>query len=375
MLATEPDFELYVTPINIDPEKPVMPIAHPQVYATYLAKRQGPYATLGLAEDTWGLSANILSDDHFLQQALQGEVERKKMFFDALKKVKRGLVVVVFDSTDRIQHMFWRYTDDKHPGFEGNTKEPHRGAIEELYIRMDKLLGETMEKCDDPDTVLCVISDHGFKTFRYGVDLNRWLLDNGYLVLKPDRQDDYQDAKYLSAVDLSKTRAFAGGLAGIFLNIKGRESQGIVDPAEADALREEIAEKLSQLIDPQTGQPAIKQVYNSRKAYTGPYKNEAADLLVGYHIGYRVSWEAAVGQVTDKIFHPNEKPWSADHCIDQSLVPGVLFCNRPVGDENPQLMDIGPTALEMFGVDIPKYMDGRSINIADAPDETEDPEE
>ena len=370
LLKTEPDFELYVTPINIDPEKPAMPIAYPNVYSTYLAKRQGTFATLGLAEDTWGLTAGILSDKQFLEQVDQADVERKKMFFDALNKVKRGLVVVVFDGTDRIQHMFWRYTDEKHPGFDGNTKDPQRDAIEELYVRMDKMLGEVMKKCDDPDTVLCVISDHGHKTFRYGIDLNRWLLDNGYLVLKPGKEDDYKDAKYLSAVDFSKTRAYASGLAGMYLNIKGRESQGIVEPgAEADALREEIGAKLAQLVDVATGKSAIKQVYNSLKAYTGPYKNEAPDLIVGYNEGYRVCWEAAIGQLTDKVFHPNEKPWSADHCIDQSLVPGVLFCNRPVGEENPRLMDIGATALEMFGVDIPKYMDGRSIRIADSQSE------
>jgi predicted AlkP superfamily phosphohydrolase/phosphomutase len=102
------------------------------------------------------------------------------------------------------------------------------------------------------------------------------------------------------------------------------------------------------------------------KIYTGPYKNEAPDLLVGYNRGYRASWETAIGQVTESILHDNTKAWSGDHCIDHSLVPGVLFCNRPVTAEHPRLMDIGPTVLSMFGIDVPGYMDGRPLSIADA---------
>ena len=110
----------------------------------------------------------------------------------------------------------------------------------------------------------------------------------------------------------------------------------------------------------------IALVQNALKIYTGPYKNESPDLIVGYNRGYRASWETAVGQVTDKIFHDNTKAWSGDHCIDHSLVPGVLFCNRPIATEQARLMDIGPTVLDMFGVDVPKYMDGKPLAVADA---------
>ena len=153
-------------------------------------------------------------------------------------------------------------------------------------------------------------------------------------------------------------------VTGIFLNIKGRESKGIVDKgAEAAALRDEIIAKLEALVDDERDTPAIKQVYNSLKVYNGPYKTEAPDLLVGYHRGYRASWDTAVGKVTDQVFHPNTKAWSGDHCIDPSLVPGVLFSNMDITDETPRLMDIGPTVLNMFGVDTPANMDGRSLNV------------
>jgi predicted AlkP superfamily phosphohydrolase/phosphomutase len=359
--STQPEFKLYATPINIDPEKPAMPISYPTVYSTYLSKRQGLYATLGLAEDSWALNEKLISDDDFLKQCLQADQEREKMFFDSLDNIRQGLCVCVFDGTDRIQHTFWRQMDETHPAHGGNFVAPDKLAIEEIYKRADTLLGKTMGKCKDKDILLMVISDHGFNVFRYGVDLNRWLEENGYLKLK----EGDRDKKNLVNVDWSQTRAFAIGLSGLYLNLKGREAKGIVDPkTEAPQLRKEIAEKLRSLTDPVRNQPAVKQVYNTREIYSGPYKNDAPDLIVGYHVGYRVSWETAVGEVTGKIFHDNEKAWSGDHCIDQSLVPGVLFCNRRISDEHPRLMDIGPTVLDMFGVKVPPNMDGRPLAVA-----------
>lgn len=358
--AAEPEVDLYVTPIQIDPEKPAMAIAHPSVYSTYLAKNQGLYATLGLAEDTWGLNAKILGDDDFLHQCLEADTEREGMFFDALEKVRRGLVVCVFDNTDRIQHMFWRYIDPEHPAHAGQGPNQRREAIEELYERMDDLVGRTMETCDDEQTLLMVVSDHGFASFRRGIDLNVWLEQQGYLKLKPDGRGK----KYLHGVDWSQTRAYCLGLAGIWLNIKGRESQGIVEPSEAGALREELCAKLTGLRDEERGAAAVHRALNAHQIYNGPYREDAPDIIMGYERGYRVSWEAAIGQVTDQLFHDNKKAWSGDHCIDPKLVPGVLFCNRKIDAERPRLMDLGPTVLGMFGVDVPKHMDGVVLGVA-----------
>jgi predicted AlkP superfamily phosphohydrolase/phosphomutase len=371
LLETEPEFELYVTPINIDPEKPVMPIAHPGIYSTYFAKRFGPYATLGLAEDSWALNEKILSDEAFLQQCIDTDEEREKMFLDALDKVKHGLCVCVFDGTDRIQHTFWRYIDEGHPAHREVSDQKVRDAIEGVYRRMDELVAKAAERCDDDDTLLMVISDHGFTAFRYGVDLNRWLEVNGYLKVK----DNQRDAEHLAAVDWSQTRAFAIGLTGIFLNLKGRESQGIVDrTTEAAQLREEIAEKLTALTDPVANEPAIRKVYKAPDVYRGPYRDEGPDLIVGYHRGYRASWETAIGRITDDIFHENTKAWSGDHCIDPALVPGVLFCNRPINTEHCGLIDIGPTVLDMFGVPVPAHMDGKPMKVTDGSDQSSDAE-
>jgi len=364
LLNTRPHFELYVTPIQIDPEKPAFPIAFPTVYSMYLSKSQGPFATLGLAEDTWALNEQIIEDPGFLHQCLEADAEREVMLNDALDKVRRGLVVCVFDSPDRVNHMYWRYLDPDHPAREGFGDEKLADAIPEHYARLDEMIGRTMARCDDPDTVLMVLSDHGAKPFRRGVDVNRWLIENGYMALKEEAKPG---AKYLANVDWSGTRAYGSGLAGIYLNIRGREARGVVEPGqEADALRDELCEKLEGLTDPETGEVAIVKVYNSLKFYKGPYKEEAPDLMIGYNEGYRVSWEAAIGEITDTVFCDNTKAWSADHCLDPKLVPGLLLCNRDIDCENPRIMDLGPTALSLFGVEVPAHMDGRVLPVAEA---------
>ncbi len=361
LLATEPDFNLYVTPIHIDPENPAMAIGYPKVYPIYLAKRQGRYATLGLAEDTWGLSEEVLEDQHFLQQCSDIDAEREAMFFDGLEKVPQGFCVCVFDGTDRMQHMFWRYLDPSHPARPPQVPVAFANAIEDLYGRMDALVGRTLAKCDDQNTLMIVMSDHGFNTFRRGIDLNRWLEENGYLVVK----DEERKKDYLAGIDWSGTRAFAIGLTGIFINLAGKFSQGIVDPEEAPALRDEIAAKLRELIDPQENTLAIKSIYQAVKAYRGPYKENAPDLIVGYASGYRVSWDAAVGRTSTSIFSDNKKAWSGDHCVDPSVVPGVLFSNHAIATDHPRLLDLAPTILEMFGCPVPDYMDGRVLEVGD----------
>jgi predicted AlkP superfamily phosphohydrolase/phosphomutase len=338
-----------------------MPVGYPAIFSKYLAKRQGPYATLGLAEDTWALNEHVINDDQFIEQCLDADREREAMFFDAIDKVPQGLVVCVFDGSDRLQHTFWRDIDERHPARPAQEVIDHRDVIGDLYRRMDDLVGKTVAKCDRADTLLMVISDHGFGPFRRGIDLNRWLIENGYLSLHAGRGNE----DHLAGVDWSKTRAFAIGLSGIYINLKEKYSQGIVEPgAEADRLRQEIAERLTGLMDEEEGESAVKRVYIASQFYRGPYKDNGPDLIPGYQRGYRVSWETAIGRTTDRVFHPNTKAWSGDHCVDPSLVPGILFCNRVIEEERPRLLDIGPTVLRQFGVPVPEYMDGKALAVS-----------
>ena len=330
-----------------------MPISHPSYYATYLAKLQGAYSTLGLAEDTWALNERVIDEKAFLDQAYSICEERETMFMNALDKTKKGIVACVFDTSDRVQHMFYRYLEPDHPAHRrnplGNHAARYEGVIEDLYHRMDTLVGKTLQYVDG-DTVFFVLSDHGFKSFQRGVNLNTWLLENGYLAL----QDDAREAgPYLRGVDWSRTRAYTFGLTGIYLNQKNREAEGTVARNEAAALKKEISERLTGLRDEERGAVAIRQAWPKESVYQGPYMDVAPDIVIGYNSGYRSSWDAALGKVGSEVFQDNLKAWSGDHCVDPALVPGVIFCNRNLGRDNPGIEDLAPTTLGLFGLKPP----------------------
>ena len=357
--AYEPHFELYMTPINIDPANPVMPISHPMTYAMYLAKLLGPYATLGLAEDTWALNARVLDEGSWLEQAWGIHEEREKMFFHSLKMSRKGLISVVFDGTDRIQHMFMRYEHADHPANRDKDTVEFADTIEKLYEKSDGLVGRTLEYVDDK-TTLIVMSDHGFTHFSWGVNLNSWLHQNGYLVLK---EGCTESGEWFPNVDWEKTRAFALGLTGLFINRKGREGRGIVTKEELEPLKRELTEKLTGLRDerPGRGVVAINRIFDVETFYDGPFTDDAPDFIIGYADGYRASWECAVGTVDSEVFVDNTKSWSGDHCLDYETVPGIFFSNRKIDVENPRIMDIAPSVLKLFGIPIPRHMTGRSL--------------
>src|SRR6266516_4571356 len=357
----EPEVEVYVTPVNIDPARPDLPISHPVTYSIYLAKLFGSYATLGLAEDTWALNEEVLDDQAFLAQCYANHSDRERMLFDALEKTKQGLCACVFDTTDRVQHMFWRYLEEDHPAARGIPREQRPKVIEDLYRRMDALIGRVMERIDGK-TLLLVVSDHGFKSFARCVNLNAWLHQNGYLALKPEKTES---GDWFEDVDWSCTSAYTMGLNGLYLNLKGRERQGIVEPGEkAEVLKKELQKKLDGLVDPASGRVGITGVFDCDATYAGPYVDNAPDLIVGYGDGFRASWDSVMGKVTSKIFEDNLKAWSGDHCIDPRLVPGVLFSNFKIVDEKPAIVDVAPTVLKLFGLRLPVHLDGKPWTVA-----------
>jgi len=349
-------FGLYVSPIHIDPEKPAMPVAYPSFYSMYLAKNQGPFGTLGLAEDTWALNERVLDEEGFIEQAYLFHRERETMFLGSLEKLKKGLAVCVFDLSDRLQHMFFRYLVDDHSANRDKDTVKHKDALYEMYREMDRLLAKTLRHVDK-DTALIVMSDHGFKAFKKGVDLNAWLVQNGYMTLK----EGAEDTEYLQNVDWAKTKAYAIGLGGIFINLEGREGRGIVKSDEAAALKDEIKDKLVALTDEKTGEKMVNRVFDIEKDFSGPYRKEGPDLIVGFAEGVRVSWDCARGKVTGAIIEHNEKSWSGDHCMDPDVVPGIFFSNIKTDNDNPAIVDIAPTVLSLFGVKPPAHMTGKNL--------------
>jgi predicted AlkP superfamily phosphohydrolase/phosphomutase len=230
-------------------------------------------------------------------------------------------------------------------------------VIEALYREMDRILGETLPYVDR-DTALFVLSDHGFCAFRRGVNLNAWLRREGYLALLGDANES---GDYFEGVDWSRTRAYTFGLSGVYLNLQGREAQGVVAEEEAEPLRRELAGKLAGLVDEEAGAVAVRAVYPASEIYHGPYLGAAPDLIIGYAEGYRASWGAAVGKTAALVFEDNTRAWCGDHCVDPHLVPGVLFSNMKLEGDNPGIEDMAPTALQLFGVTAPGWMEGRSV--------------
>ncbi len=361
LLVSASPFRLYVTPLNIDPEKPALPVSHPDYYSIYLAKLHGPYATLGLAEDTWAHTEGIIDDGGFLNQAYDIHDERERMFLGALRTTRSGLCACVFDTPDRMQHMFMRPRGSL-PGTATDPTAPN-AILDDMYERMDALVGRTLEHVGKRD-VLLVLSDHGFSSFDRGVNLNTWLEREGFL----KRTSGEGSGRYLQGIEWSGTSAYAFGLAGIYLNLKGRESHGIVGPEEEGRIKAEIIRRLMSVVDPVNGRRVVHAVHDAADVYRGPYARGGPDLVVGFAEGYRFSWKAAVGEMEDEVFSDNTRSWSGDHCVDRSLVPGVFFCNRKLDlSAGVGLIDMAPTVLDLFGVPVPAHMDGKVCRSAKQP--------
>ncbi len=311
---------LYVSPINIDPRNPAVALSAPEEYAAELAARIGPYHTLGMPEETWSLNERRIDDDAYLDMVETVLAEREAMFFDTLDRQDSDLVVTVFVQTDRVSHMFWRGLDPQHP-LHAETSERGKNAIRWIYREADRILGETLLRMR-PDDRLIVLSDHGFSDFRRMVHLNRWLIEQGYLNLKPGARES---AVAFADVDWRRTRAYAVGLNGIFFNLKGREAQGIVGAGDAAALKQEIRSRLSLLRDPETGGAVISEVFDAGDIYQGKLTADAPDLVIGYSAGFRASWQTVLGAAPRPLIEINGDKWSGDHCIAPAAVPGVLF--------------------------------------------------
>jgi predicted AlkP superfamily phosphohydrolase/phosphomutase len=296
-----------------------LPLSSPPDYAAQLAEQIGRYHTLGMPEETWSLNQGHLDEAAYLQMVGTTLAEGEAMLYDALDHHDSELVVHVFVQPDRVSHMFWRGLDPTHPMY-AESSELARGAVEWIYREADRVLGTVRQRLG-PNDQLVVLSDHGFAAFRRAVHVNRWLVQEGYLVLKEGARES---APLFADVDWTRSRAYALGLNGLYLNQRGREAQGMVTADQRDALLQELRERLAQWRDGNAEQ-VITQSYLGSELYQGPYSAEAPDLVLGYAAGYRASWQTTLGAVPGALIDDNRQPWSGDHCIDPQAVPGVLF--------------------------------------------------
>jgi predicted AlkP superfamily phosphohydrolase/phosphomutase len=353
--SVDPEFELYASPINFDPENPLFPVSYPRGLSKRIARKCGLYHTQGMPHDTWALSEGRFDEKAFLEQADEILNERTKILNSELTRHRSGLFFFYLDTLDILQHMFWRYVDPESPLYEKDSV--FKDIIYKYYEKIDQVIGEVM-KGIDKETILLVISDHGFSSFRRAVNLNRWLLENGYLSLN---EGAGEGKEFFKDVNWSKTKAYALGFGGIYLNRRGREYFGIVGESESGELKQKIKQGLTQFVDPQTNRRVVKNIYSNEEVFQGPYSNSGPDLFAGFADGYRASWQTALGGAPQALIEDNKKKWSGDHLIDPALVPGVVFVNRKLRIEDPSLVDIAPTLLNLFNIAKPKRLHGRIL--------------
>lgn len=362
---------LYVTPINVDPTAPAVQLSEPASFITEVSEKVGRFYTTGFKEDynarknktrTRGEMPrdlpSVFNDDEYARQAEMVLEERLALFEHAVDDYDGGLLFFYFSSSDLQSHLFWWDADGGHPTRpDGEAKKGH-ARVRRLYQRLDRVIGDVVDRYGSRATIF-VMSDHGFANFGRQFNLNAWLKDFGYL--QPGGNSSIMS---MSEEDWSITVAYGLGINGLYLNRKGRERYGSLEPGDVEEKLEEIKERLlaEAKDDEEHGNaPVIRGVYRSDQIYKGNATALAPDLIIGYARGYRASWETISGDVGGAVVSDNDSPWSADHCADALEVPGVLWCNKPFGAKEPSLVDVAPSILAEFGRAVPATMSGKSI--------------
>jgi len=372
----EPQVEIYASPVNFDPRKPLFPISSPHDYARQLQETIGTFYTTGMAEEHTALNNERIDESAYLDQCTQVLREREDMLSLEIDRLDKGLLYCLFDTPDRIQHMFWRFREQDHPANRsaprsclptGRRGGDFRRAIEQHYRDCDAIVGRVAQRANER-TLLIVLSDHGFGSFRRGMHLNTWLFEQRLLAFKGSSGPN-EEPPLLSSdrktrgqnVDWDRTKAYALGFGSIYLNRRGREANGILDGDEADAISTAIVQGLTGLQDAELGCRAVRRVVRREQVYEGPFLDEAPDLIVGFESGYRASWATPLGGSGNCLFEDNIRAWSGDHIMDPDLVPGVLLMNRRFNDSQPNMEDLAPTILAALGVPAPEQMKGRDL--------------
>jgi len=362
------ELQLYISPVNFKPDNPPVPMSYPDAFSGDLFKRIGYYRTLGWAEATWPLNEGRMDEKTFMDDLMVAFDDRAKVILNRVDAKNWDTLVGVIESTDRVQHMMWRLIDPKHPMYDAALAAQFGDSVERVYRRADQFVGEVLKRIG-PDVPVLIVSDHGFHSWRKAVNLDTWLVQEGYLLLNGQQPGDkkladlFGGGTFWENVDWSRTRAYAMGIGQIYFNLRGRESKGIVSPgAEASRLADELSAKLLTLKDPEDGTSIVRAVYKRDDIYKGEYLQNAAELQVGMNEGYRVSWQTTLGGSPQGIVYPNTRKWSADHGgYDFAITSGVLVSNRPIVTKTPNIMDIAPTVLKYFGVPIPGDIDGKPL--------------
>jgi predicted AlkP superfamily phosphohydrolase/phosphomutase len=354
-------FRLYVSPTHISPRNPAVPISTPSGYSRELADKVGLYHTIGLPADTKALSQGAFSMENFITQSLSVFDESCRMFDYELQRFqsqKTGLLFFYFSSLDQGQHMFWALNDKEHPYYHPEESRKCAYITDEMYRKFDRVLGRTLNSIDPAIPVL-VMSDHGFGPFRREVNINNWLAREGYLKLSSGGPGE--EVSILGYADWPASKAYALGLNGLYLNMKGREKEGAVTHDQRRKLLEEIKAKLEALTDPKNGQKVISCAYISEDSFSKDFVGRAPDIILGFDRGYRISDDSALGTLSREMIMDNMGWWSGDHCVDPLKVPASFISSFKIQKAVPDMQDVAPTILKYFGIATPAQMTGKAL--------------
>lgn len=354
-------FRLYISPTHISPRDPAVPISTPAGYSRELADNVGLFHTIGLPADTKALSQGTFSMENFITQSLSVFGESCRLFDYELQHFssqQQGLLFFYFSSLDQGQHMFWALNDKEHPYYHPEESRKFAYITDEMYRKFDRVLGKAL-KSIDPGIPVLVMSDHGFGPFRRGVNINTWLVKEGYL--KMTSTDISEDVSILDNADWLASKAYALGLNGLYLNMKGREKEGLVSSVERRKLLEEIKGKLEMLSDPKNGNKVISCAYIAEDNFSKNFINRAPDIILGFDRGYRISDKSALGSLSQEVVSDNMNWWSGDHCVDPKKVPATFIANFKIQRQVPDMQDIAPTILKYFGIATPAQMTGKAL--------------
>ena len=323
------------------------------------------------------------SADDFLGRLEQAMTIRERTIEELVDNKPWDLFFGVSVIPDRIQHIFWKYIMPGSDLYNSAEAVRLRPRIMKLYVRLDDLLGRLMDRLDER-TFIVLISDHGFTSLRKAIYVNNWLEKEGLLTVKASQTPVRKVMKSINitflkklvplswvkrakkhtnaTIDWSKTKAFATtpDVHGIFINVKGREPNGIVEPgAEYDALCDELIAKLTELKDPADQEPLVERVYRNKELFSGDFSENGPDLvIVTKNENFAVSDNLFEKQMVKSL----ENTAQGDH-----EKPGVIAfyganINKGVMLEKCDVMDVTPTVLHGMGLPALDEMDGSALN-------------
>ncbi len=362
LLALKPHVKLYMPPIHVNPEHAPMKISHPQDHAKSLFERFGLFPTIGRLGSGAALADGLVDEATFLQDLYFSVGKLEEMLYIFLDDKQTRLFIQVFDFTDEAGQAF---------GWQGEANQPENGnALRDAYIRMDKIVGKTMKKLE-ANTIFMVLSSHGIAPVHKSMNINRWLVENGFMVLTSEKgsmrtmEDLMGNGRFWDNVDWSHTKAYALGFGGIYLNLQEREKNGIVSPEEVEWVQSEIIKKLEAFTDEETGERPVFKVYKREEIYSDFDERTVPDLRLATNKGYEVSLQTSLGGIPPKVLVAKSRKGSGGNdSLDPSQVPGFLLINKKVELKKPHLLDIFPTLCNFFGIHPPSDLRGKAWDLA-----------